>query len=80
MQEELRGVASMDALVGDNPVIEEFMHNVTVPQTEFFLHQLDIVDRAACSWLSILQVCDWLYMRVDLDTEVMLISGSCICV
>ena len=56
MQQELRGVSGMDLLIGDNPVIEEFMHNASVPKPEFFLSQLDIVDRAACSWLSILQV------------------------
>ena len=68
MQQELRGVAGMDALIGDNAVIEEFMHNVTVPQTQFFLEQLDIVDRAACSWLSILQVkLRFKYIKVSFD-------------
>ncbi len=32
-----------------------FIQNGTVPDVQFFLEQLNIVDNAACSWLSLLK-------------------------
>ena len=32
-----------------------FIQNGTVPDVQFFLEQLSIVDNAACSWLSLLK-------------------------
>ena len=34
--------------------LDEFVYNVTVPGDAFFIHQLDEVDIAACSWLSLI--------------------------
>ena len=39
-----------------DPEISYFVNNMTVPDVDFFLHQLEIVDNAACSWLSMLKV------------------------
>ena len=39
-----------------DPEIAYFVNNMTVPDVDFFLHQLEIVDNAACSWLSMLKV------------------------
>ena len=54
MHQELRAVPGLDALVDNNPTIKQFVANSTVPHTEFFLKQLDVVDRAACSWKALL--------------------------
>ena len=59
MQGELQrhpGLASLlDNQLIQDPNIAFFTDNMTVPNTTFFLHQLDVVDNAACSWLAILQ-------------------------
>ncbi len=54
MQSELQSMSGMDELMADNPEIDDFAHNVTVPNASWFLAQLDIVDNAACSWLALL--------------------------
>eukprot|EP00918_Siedleckia_nematoides_P057595 GHVU01125596.1.p1 GENE.GHVU01125596.1~~GHVU01125596.1.p1 ORF type:complete len:1296 (-),score=180.93 GHVU01125596.1:585-4472(-) len=54
MQHELRGLPLLRHIL-DNPRVNQFVDNLTTPSQTFFLHQLDVVDNAACSWLELLK-------------------------
>ena len=58
MQRELKEMPGVVQMAGGDvdPEITYFVNNMTVPDVDFFLHQLEIVDNAACSWLSMLKV------------------------
>ena len=57
MQRELKEMpGALKMAGGDDPELTYFVNNMTVPDVDFFLHQLKIVDNAACSWLSMLKV------------------------
>ncbi len=61
MQREMRTMPGQLRDMGGNlnPEMDNFINNMTVPDVQFFLQQLDVVDNAACSWLSMLKVCVW---------------------
>ncbi len=58
MQQELQAMPDILKMAGANlnPEMRDFINNMSVPDVDFFLKQLDIVDNAACSWLSMLKV------------------------
>jgi hypothetical protein len=47
MQHELRGLPLLRHIL-DNAKVNQFVDNLTTPSQTFFLHQLDVVDNAAC--------------------------------
>lgn len=54
MQQELRQYPDLVHLINDSQV-EDFIMNQTVPDPDFFLGQLTVVDNAACSWLQLIK-------------------------
>ena len=54
MQEDFRNLPGLVDIF-DNPMIKKFIENGTVPDQSYFLGQLDVVDNAACSWLTLLK-------------------------
>ena len=54
MQEDMQNLPGFDTL-SENMGIKQFVNNVSISNPEQFLHQLDIVDNAACSWLSLIK-------------------------
>ena len=58
MQRELKEMPGVVKMAGGDvdPDITYFVNNMTVPDVTFFLQQLEVVDNAACSWLSMLKV------------------------
>ena len=49
MQVSMQSRPAFAALV-DDPEILKFIENTTVFDADYLLHQLDVVDNAACSW------------------------------
>ena len=37
-----------------DPAIAQFV-NMTIPDVSFFLHEIDVIDNAACTWLALLK-------------------------
>lgn len=54
MQEELRQYPELVNLIKD-PRVHDFIMNETIPDPDFFLGQLTVVDNAACSWLQLIK-------------------------
>ncbi|KAK3087439.1 hypothetical protein FSP39_005943 [Pinctada imbricata] len=54
MQREIRmSTGVISKFIKDSKLIKEFLES-PVPSIPFFLHELDIIDNAACSWLSLM--------------------------
>jgi hypothetical protein len=49
MQLELKAMPAFEAII-QNEELKRFIENTTVFNATHLLHQLDIVDNAACSW------------------------------
>ena len=54
MQHQLQEFPDLVQLI-DDPAVRDFIMNQTIPDPEFFLKQLDVVDNAACSWLQLIR-------------------------
>ena len=54
MQREIQmSTGFLSDIVKRDPLIERFLSQ-RVPDISFFLHELDTIDNAACSWLSLM--------------------------
>ncbi len=50
----MRSIPGLMDVIPD-PDIQQFLRNATIPDADYFLQQLDVVDTAACSWLHLLE-------------------------
>ena len=57
MQSQLHESPNLPAIAYliHNDSIRRFIENGSVPSVKFFIDQLDVVDNAACSWLSLIK-------------------------
>ena len=57
MQQELRQSHNLPAisLLIHNDTVRRFISNGSVPTADYFIGQLDVIDNAACGWLSLIK-------------------------
>ena len=49
----MRDKTSFLALLANDPRVKLFM-NLTIPDIEFFIQEIDAIDNAACTWITLM--------------------------